>query len=196
MRIALGAVVLACLGAFGLTFPAQAQQHPLLGQIAWVPYDFAPRGWAFCDGQLLSIAQHGALFSVLGTRFGGDGVSTCGLPDLRGRVTLHAGAGPDLTQRLLAETGGQEEVTLSHENMPRHSHSATLRGSGFNGRDPALPGNVLASGGSYSNLPPDADLHPDAIKGGAAGGDAPFGVMQPYITLNCIIALQGIFPGR
>src|ERR1700722_3834600 len=99
--------------------------EPYLGQITLFPYNFAPRGWAFCQGQLMSIAQNQALFSLIGTTYGGDGVTTYGLPDLRGGVPMSSGSGPALTPRTLGETGGVEQVTLNVTQMPQHTHIAT-----------------------------------------------------------------------
>jgi microcystin-dependent protein len=103
--------------------PAAAQSEPFLGQIAWVAFDFAPRGWAECNGQILSIAQNTALFSLLGTTYGGNGTTTFALPDLRGRVAVHGGQGPGLTSRGMGEKGGLENVILTENQMPAHAHT-------------------------------------------------------------------------
>lgn len=136
------AVVLVLAGSLASTAVAQ---EPFLGEIRWVPYNFAPRGWAFCDGQLLSISENTALFALIGTTFGGDGRTTFALPDLRGRVALHAGSGPGLTPRQLGQVGGQEQVTLTPGQMPAHSHPLNASSGAASEGSPA--GNVLAATG-------------------------------------------------
>lgn len=183
---------------------AQAQEN-FLGEIRWVPYNFAPRGWAFCDGQLLPIAQNTALFSLLGTTFGGDGRYNFALPDLRGRTQLHAGGGAGLTPRFLGEQGGVEEVALTQQEMPAHNHvlkaySGMGKFTNPNGASLARPGVNTAGKWSYDDIfpfsdrPPGAPLAPTSI--GNTGGGQPHENMQPFTTLTCIIALQGIFPSR
>ena len=158
---------------------------PLLGMIVLFAGNFAPRGWAFCNGQLLSIAQNTALFSILGTTYGGDGRTTFALPDLRGRVPLHAGAstGPGLSHRELGERGGSESVALTGAQLPPHQH--TLQAAPEANGDPA--GGILAAA---------TDEKRGQTVTGVAGGGQPHDNMQPYLGLNYIIALQGIFPSR
>ena len=170
--------------------------EPFIGQIIQAGFNFAPRGYATCDGQLLSIAQNTALFSLLGTTFGGDGRVTFGLPDLRGRVPVHQGQGPGLTNRTMGEQSGSETVTLISAEMPMHNH---LLNAFATAGDKAPPtGNVLAAGDTnvtiYTNVPPNTQLNPQSI--GLAGGNQPHNNMQPYLVINFCIAMEGIFPSR
>ncbi len=173
--------------------PAGSGLEPFIGEIAIVPYNFAPRGWALCNGQILSISQNTALFSLLGTTFGGDGRTTFALPDLRGRVPLHSGQGPGLGNRVLGESAGVEEVQLTEVEMPAHDHTLMASDNKANDRHPA--GHVLAR--RHRNFADSANLvamHDDAVT--PAGGGSPHENMQPYLALNFIIALEGIFPSR
>lgn len=174
--------------------------EPFLGQIIVVGFNFAPRGYATCDGQIMSIAQNTALFSLLGTTFGGDGQVTFGLPDLRGRVSIHQGQGPGLTPRTMGEVSGQESVTLLSTQMPQHSHlmsaSTTATTANPAGGVPAAP-FVDASGDAvkaYAATSSGASLSAAAV--GTAGGNQPHANMQPYLTVNYSIALEGIYPSR
>lgn len=189
--------------------------EPFLGMVALLPYNFAPRGWAFCNGQVLSIAQNTALFSLIGTTYGGDGVTTFALPDLRGRVPMSAGQGPGLSNRDLGELSGTETVTLVSSQMPVHTHAvshnlqAQARATTQPGtsRSPANALPALEAAGVtavYNDQPisPNATMAPGAISltggvtVGAAGGSQPFGIVQPYLVLNYCIALEGIYPSR
>jgi len=166
-----------------------------LGSLMLVPYDFAPRGFAFCQGQLLSISQNTALFSLLGTTYGGDGKVTFALPDLRGRVAISSGQGPGLQDYVLGESSGEENHTLSLGEMPQHTHQ--VFGSGLNGTASTANGNAFANGQKiYNNANPtqNAQLNPNAA--GPAGNSAPHENTMPTLTLNWIIAMQGIFPSR
>lgn len=166
---------------------------PFIGEIKMFAGNFAPQGWALCDGQLLPIAQNAALFSLLGTTYGGDGRTTFALPDLRGRVPLHPGQGPGLSQRRLGEKSGQESVTLSEAQMPAHTHTAQARPVSAGRNDPENA--LLARRRAYDGEPaPTVTMHPDAI--GSAGGGQDHENMQPYLCINFIIALQGLFPSR
>ncbi len=171
--------------------------EPFIGQIIQAGFNFAPRGYATCDGQLLSIAQNTALFSLLGTTFGGDGRVTFGLPDLRGRVPIHQGQGPGLTNRTMGEASGSETVTLISSQMPMHNH--LFAATNVSGALPTPNGNFLGAT-SDSNVVfyrPTSDgstLNPQSI--GLAGGNQPHNNMQPYLVINFCIALQGIFPSR
>lgn len=171
-------------------------QEPMLGEIRWVPYNFAPQGWAFCDGQLLPIAQNSALFSLLGTTYGGDGRTTFALPDLRGRVMVHAGAGPGLSSYQLGQKGGAEQVTLTTNEIPSHSHQ--LNGS-ESIADAEIPDdNRLAAKQRTKLYSTDkgATTAMDTASISESGGSSPHENRPPYQTLNCIIALQGLFPSR
>jgi len=162
-----------------------------IGEIKLVPYSFAPRGYAFCAGQLLSIAQNTALFSLIGTTYGGDGVTTFALPDLRGRAALHVGTGQATYS--IGENAGAESVTLTVSQLPVHAHDPVVAGAG--GNDVSSPsGARLASGGRalYASSSGAGSLMPLA----AAGGGGAHNNMAPYLVLNFIIALQGIFPSR
>jgi microcystin-dependent protein len=161
---------------------------------------FAPRGWAFCDGQLVSISENPALFSLLGTTYGGDGRTTFGLPDLRGRVPLHAGQGPGLADRRLGHQGGVEQVTLSTNQMPAHQHTAQVNCNEGAGDSASPRGNVCsadASGMTASyHTTPNTQMNPEAVTVATAGGSHPHDNMPPYQAVNFIIALVGIYPSR
>lgn len=166
--------------------------EPFLGQIQAFGFNFAPRGWATCDGQILSIAQNTALFSLLGTTYGGNGQTTFALPDLRGRVSLHQGQGPGLTPRSLGEVSGSETVTLISSQMPQHNHIVNANTGAPVDNLPG--GQLLASTAIYTTAGPDATMNPQMI--GPAGGGQPHNNMQPYLVINWCIALEGIFPSR
>ena len=166
--------------------------EPYIAQITLFAGTFPPRGWAFCNGQILSIAQNTAPFSLIGTTYGGNGQTTFALPDLRGRVPLHAGQGPGLTNRTLGEMGGEEAVTLTQPQIPQHSHTANATSEDATSSKPG--GAVPAGGGGYGATSDGTTMSPNFIAGG--GGNQPHDNMQPYNTINYIIALEGIFPPR
>jgi microcystin-dependent protein len=171
--------------------------EPFLGEIKMFGGNFAPQGYATCDGQLMSISQNTALFSLLGTTYGGNGVQTFALPDLRGRVPMHAGNGPGLTPRILGESGGTENVTLTTAEMPIHSHG--LLGHTGPGDKNTIAGNCLSDDGgnqsaTYSSAQPVNPMNANSIT--ASGGNLPHTNMQPYLCVNFIIALQGVYPAR
>lgn len=166
---------------------------PILGTIILFAGNFAPRGWALCNGQLLSIAQYTALFSILGTTYGGNGVQTFGLPDLRSRVPMHAGQGPGLSDRILGEVLGTESVTLTSNNIPGHTHQLLVSSEPANDDVPA--GLVLAGGQFYNSASPNAALNASTITP-VAGNQQPIGTVTPALVFNFIIALEGIFPTR
>jgi len=158
--------------------------------------NFAPRGWALCQGQILSIAQNKALFSLLGTTYGGNGQTTFALPDLQGRVPIQQGQGPGLSRYNLGQTGGTEATTLPSQNMPAHSHSMNAVSEAGNVGAPA--GASLAATGT---LDPEyrvggTPVGMAATSIGPTGGNQPFSIMQPYLALNYIIAVEGIYPSR
>ncbi|AWG21283.1 phage tail protein [Flavobacterium faecale] len=159
--------------------------------------NFAPRGWAFCDGQLLAISQNTALFSIIGTTYGGDGRTTFALPDLRGRVPMHPGNGPGLSGRSLGQSGGTETNTLNISQMPSHSHTVNAVSTDGNTNDPtnALPANTKVLDKEYSTAATDAVIMKSTMIS-PAGGNSSINNIQPYRTVNFIIALQGIFPSR
>ncbi|MCR1782294.1 tail fiber protein [Nocardioides carbamazepini] len=171
---------------------------PFVAEIRIFPFNFAPRGWAWCDGQLLPLSQNTALFSLLGTTYGGDGKSNFALPDLQGRAPMHPGQGPGLSLHDLGETGGSETVTLLESEIPSHTHAlqANLDGIG----DTSVPSEEAAltasSGGALYRAGPPTGHHlgPEALS--PAGGDQAHNNMQPYLTFYFCIALQGVFPPR
>ncbi|MEX2518512.1 MAG: tail fiber protein [Paracoccaceae bacterium] len=183
-------------GVFAAAETAEAQgQECFIGEIRMFGGDFAPRNWALMDGQLLPISQNTALFSILGATYGGDGRSTFGLPDMRGRVPMHAGSGPGLSQRRLGQMVGSEQNTITAQQMPSHTHS--LRAVAAAADQSAPGGRVLANDGNdriYHDGPADADMHPSAI--GMAGGGQPLNNIQPVQVVNHIICLFGTFPSR
>lgn len=170
--------------------------EPFVGEIRMFAGNFAPRGWAFCDGQLLAVSQNDALFSLLGTIYGGDGRTTFGLPDLRGRIPLHAGTGPGLSPRRLGAKGGAEEVTLTVNQMPSHNHEP-FRASGDRGNEANPGGNVLAESPQialYLEDPPSVSLDSGVIT--HVGGSRSHTNLMPYLCVHFIIALVGIYPSR
>ena len=177
--------------------------EPFLGEIKPFGFAFAPRGYAYCDGSLLSVSANTALFSLLGTTYGGNGQTTFGLPDLRGRVMVGQGSGPGLTPIALGAVDGSENVTLTVNNLPPHNHSATslLFAEGLPG-DTANPnGNLLASipSGYISPDPtPNAQLSSESVTTtiGVVGNGQNFPIRDPYLGLNMCIAIQGLFPSR
>ncbi len=173
---------------------------PFIGEIRMFGGNFAPRGWAFCNGQLLSIAQNTALFSLLGTTYGGDGVTTFALPDLRGRTPIHFGQGPGLTPRTLGERSGSETVTLTANEMPAHNHAMVASTGIIN--TPSPENAFLGQIGEGRDAPPAfvgatsalTTMNPQSIN--PSGGSQPHNNMQPYLAVNYIISLEGIYPSR
>jgi microcystin-dependent protein len=163
--------------------------------------NFAPRSWAFCNGALLSISQNTALFSLVGTIYGGDGRTTFGLPDLRGRSPVGAGTGPGLSTIQLGSKSGAQAITLNVNNMPNHSHSVVAKALVGAGNTNVAAGNVWSKdlgtqSGTYSNLAPDGDMSADAIAETAVGGGQSFNILDPYLGMHWIICLSGLFPSR
>lgn len=168
--------------------------EPFVGEIRMFAGNFAPRGWAFCDGQLLAVSQNDALFSLLGTIYGGDGRTTFGLPDLRGRVPIHAGQGPGLSSRRLGAKAGAENVTLTVNQLPSHSHA--FRGSSNLATGTSPQNSVLgrSSGSLYARDPFVANMSSQSIT--HVGGSRSHTNLQPFLCINFIIALVGIYPSR
>lgn len=169
---------------------------PFVGEIRIFAGDYAPYGWAFCDGGMLQVQQNTLLFAIIGNRYGGDGRQTFQLPDLRGRVAMAMGSGPNLTPRVIAQKGGVSAVTLLQSEMPNHTHTANCQ-TVTNQSAPA--GNVWASsparvGPKVYATPPDTEMSPLALA--PTGGDQPHNNMQPFVSLNFIIALVGLYPPR
>lgn len=176
---------------------------PFIGQISLLACNFAPRGWAFCQGQILPINQYTALFSLLGTNFGGNGTSNFGLPDLRSRAAIGFGQGPGLSSYALGEQGGVESVSIG-PNYPAHSHALSAAAANASANAPAglieAEGQTGGRGGSINLALYSASGSATTLAGGAltpaAGGGQPHANLQPYLALNFCIALQGIFPPR
>jgi microcystin-dependent protein len=168
---------------------------PFVAEIRIFGFTFAPKGWAFCDGQLLPLSQNTALFSLLGTTYGGDGKSNFALPDMQGNAPMHPGQGPGLSLHDLGETGGSETVSLLESEIPSHGHGVNVSAGDGNtriasGQQPA--GGIGVS--MYGPTPTNTSLSPNSLP--PAGGDQPHNNMMPYLTLNFCIALQGVFPPR
>lgn len=199
------------LGAVLIALPLMVQPRPatacadtpLLGSLCLFAGNFEPRGWAFADGRLLAISQNTALFSLLGTTYGGDGRTTFALPDLRGRAPLSAGQGPGLSFYNLGQKGGVEAETLTIQQMPSHTHQATGTARGtLDVPSTTSPDNAVwaqpARDNIYATGTPTINMAPNTVTVtvSPAGGSQPVSIMQPYLTLNWIIALQGIYPSR
>jgi microcystin-dependent protein len=173
---------------------------PFVAEIRIFPFNFAPKGWAFCDGQLMPISQNTALFSLLGTTYGGDGKSTFALPDLQGSAAMHPGQGQGLSLRDLGEVGGSQFVTLLESEIPVHTHAINTTTSPST---TTLPANntsfgratgLFYKGNSPTVYGPLTQMAPQTLA--PAGGSLPHNNLQPYLTLNYCIALQGVFPAR
>jgi len=163
-----------------------------IGQIQSFGFNFAPKNWAFCNGQIMSIAQNTALFALLGTTYGGNGQTTFALPDLRGRASMQYGQGPGLSNYTLGEVSGQETVTLITQEMPMHNH--LLNASAGIKLNAVPAANNLGGAQIYTNAALDSVMDPGSI--GQSGGSQPHQNMQPYLVLNWCICLYGIFPSR
>lgn len=170
--------------------------EPFVGEIKMFAGNFAPRGYAFCDGQLLAVSQNDALFSLLGTIYGGDGRTTFGLPDLRGRIPVHAGQGPGLSSRRLGSKSGAERETITVNQMPSHRH--TVEGSNNMATHETLQGNVLAGsvGGNFysSTATKSSQLESGVVAN--TGGSQSHNNMMPTLCIHFIVALVGIYPSR
>lgn len=188
-------LIIGLLAGLAMAIPAHAQgDSPFVGQIDIVGFNFAPVGWAECEGQLLPISQYEALFSLIGTTYGGDGVNTFALPDLRGRMAIHQGDGPGLAPYVMGQASGEETVTLTLNQIPSHSH-AVLAG----GAADSLSPSGTTWGSSPTNLYSSTGANPVAMSGamiGPAGGGQPHNNIPPYLTVNFIISLFGIFPSQ
>ena len=193
-----GCAAAAALALIGLHGTASAQAtEPFLGQIMCAGFTFAPKGWAELNGQVLSIAQNTALFSLLGTTYGGNGQTTFALPDMRGRVLMHAGQGPGLTQRDQGASAGSEQVSLNNAQLPAHNHTVTPQGSSS---DATLmsPANGVPATKSRTTLyaPGPGVVAMSPVVTSLTGGNAPVSLMQPFLAVKCFIAMQGVYPAQ
>ena len=175
---------------------------PYLGEIKLFGGNFQIRGWAYCNGQLLSIAQNNALYALLGTIYGGDGVNTFALPNLQSRIALHQGTGPGLTTRTIGEASGSESVTLLQAQLPSHTHQAIATTVAGTASAPAnaLPAKPTLTGSEFLYLSgsatPTTDAPPAPSSVSSAGGNQPHDNIQPILALNYLIALEGVFPSQ
>lgn len=175
--------------------------NPFVAEIRIFPFNFAPKGWAFCDGQILPLSQNTALFSLLGTTYGGDGKSNFALPNLQGCAPMHPGQGPGLSLHDLGETGGTTTVTLLQTEIPIHTHSVNCLDSSRTKNQVGAPASaILSRAGTTTNAytsgqgSTNAQLNPNVVT--PQGGSQPHNNMMPYLTLNFCIALQGVYPPR
>lgn len=207
LRIAAAVSVLAASLVPAAPASAQSAQDPFIGQMVWVAFDFCPRNWATANGQLLAISQNQALFSLLGTQFGGNGQTNFALPNLQGRIIVGQGQGPALANVVIGEAGGSTSRTLTVQNLPSHVHGVTaglqLNASSAGGTSAAPAGNVLADGRTariyrQGLATTDMDASSIAVTGQTAntGASQPVSTEAPYQTLRACIALQGVFPSR
>jgi microcystin-dependent protein len=169
--------------------------EPFIGQIQAFGFNFPPRGWAFCNGQILPIAQNQALFSLLGTTYGGNGQTTFALPNLQGRSIVHAGQGPGLNSIWQGEMGGQEMVTLLPNNMPAHNHPVSVAVNSANGEESASTLYLASHASAFSEVPTGGAVL-NGVTSAPAGGGQPFSNRNPYLGIYVCIALWGIFPSR
>ncbi|RMF80914.1 MAG: phage tail protein [Chloroflexi bacterium] len=169
--------------------------EPFVGEIRMFAGNFAPRGWAFCDGQLLAVSQNDALFSLLGTIYGGDGRTTFGLPDMRGRIPVHAGNGPGLSPRRLGAKGGQEKVTLTVNQLPSHTHPLNATQGAATDTRPVGNAPAQSAGADiWSTRNVDVNMATQSIT--TVGGSQAHTNLMPFLCVNFIIALVGIYPSR
>ena len=170
--------------------------EPFVGEIRMFAGNFAPRGWAYCDGQLLAISQNDALFSLFGTIYGGDGRSTFGLPDMRGRIPVHQGSGPGLTLRRIGEKRGAETVAVNHNQIPSHSHTPQGYATSHKADsiDPTAAIPASSSINPYSAEVPDVDMADSAVNN--TGGSQSHTNLMPFLCVHFIVALFGVYPSR
>ncbi len=168
--------------------------EPYVGEIRMVGFNFAPVNWAFCNGQLVPISENETLFNLIGTTYGGDGQSTFALPNLQSRVPIHMGTSSAGGTYVIGQMAGEEQVTLNANQIPSHSHVPQANSGAGTQTSPG--GNVWAASGAlpYSNNPPNAPMAPQAVQN--TGGSQPHGNIQPYLAINFIISLYGIYPSQ
>jgi len=169
---------------------------PFIGQIMIVGFNFPPRGWATCEGQLLQISQHNALFALLGTTYGGDGRTTFGLPDLRGRFAINPGNGPGLPSYTWGQKGGNYQHTQNVNQMASHTHTGKIVAAGDPANTNNPTSNALGLAEAYSDQPQTQNMRDGTVVTNAAGGQQAVNTMPPYLGVYHVIALQGIFPSR
>lgn len=187
------------LSAFASPPAMACGSDPYLGTVCTFAYNFCPRGWAPTNGQLLAIAQNTALFSLLGTQFGGNGQTTFALPDLRGRMVVGVGQGAGLSDIVVGQSAGQETVTLTQSQMPAHTHGAQIRGTASNGNTDSPAGAVpakLPRSNIYSNAGGSDAVMSTTVTVGVAGSSQPVNLRNPYLGMTTCIAIQGIYPSR
>ena len=180
-------------GTQSSTPPSVQSEYPFIGEIQLVAFNFAPKGWALCNGQLLSISQNQALFALLGTIYGGDGVTTFALPDLRGRTPIHSGQGTGLSPYVIGQSGGEENHTLVTGEIPAHSHNIQIN-TGVGSTD--SPNGTYLAQNSEGVKQFSTSQNGSAAPVASAGNNLPHNNMQPYLAINYIIALSGIFPSQ
>src|SRR5258707_6544055 len=171
---------------------------PFVAEIRIFPFNFAPKGWAFCDGQILPLSQNTALFSLLGTTYGGDGKSNFALPDMQGNAPMHPGQGPGLSLHDLGETGGSDTVTLLESEIPSHGHGLMAQAAAATSQTPGPTVGLARSRGLnvYQTVTTQNLVQMSDNTIAPAGGDQPHNNLMPYLTLNFCIALQGVYPPR
>ena len=167
-----------------------------IGYIGMFGGNFAPRNWAYCDGSLINVNDNTALFSILGTTYGGDGRTTFALPDLRGRLPMHPGSGPGLSTRRLGQKGGHENVTLNTNQLPAHSHSGNIKGLEEDANATDLADKALANHTGYHTGTPDTDLVAGTVNFNNTGGGQSHDNVQPFLCVNFIMLMTGIYPSR
>lgn len=170
--------------------------EPFLGQIQAFGFNFAPMGWAFCNGQIMSIAQNSALFALLGTTYGGDGQVTFALPNLQGRSIVHQGQGPGLTNKVIGELAGNENITLLSTNLPQHNHVTTIAVHTVDGEEPSPTGKIAMKKDAFNEDPSAGSFLANGAQSSIAGNNQPMAIRNPYLGVYHSIALEGIFPSR
>ncbi|GAB3007342.1 tail fiber protein [Niabella terrae] len=170
----------------------------LIGMIAMFGFNFIPQGWVYCDGRLLPIAQYETLFSLIGTTYGGDGITTFAVPDLRGRIAIGQGTGPGQPNYVVGQAGGAETSTLTINNLPNHNHTifGTSEQGDTNAPAGAYPANSLQIDKEYKTAPTEKVLMNSGVVGNGGTSPQPFSVLQPLLTINYCISLFGIYPSR
>lgn len=201
IKATLAAAAMIAGGMMTAPAPAKAQSDPLLGQMMLFGGNFCPRGWTAADGKLLAISQYQAVFSIMGTTYGGDGRTTFGMPDLRGRAPISVGSGPGLPNYAQGSKGGSTEFSVRVANMPSHTHTGTIAASPEDGNTNAPVRNSFAKSTNGANSyitgdPAVNNMHPNVLRINPTGGSLPVNKVSPYLTLQWCVALQGVFPSR